>query len=501
MAREIRTQTSKTFMEFRLLPRLTTSTHTPERISLQTPLVKSGKLKLNVPFTSAVMQSVSGPDLAIALAREGGLGFIFCSQPIEEQAAMIEQVKTFKAGFVVSDSNLSPTHTLQDVLALTEKTGHSTIAVTDDGTPEGTLLGMITDMDYWPTDDPQTKVKDIMTPTASLARGYEGLTLKEANAILRKAKKSCIPILNNEKEKKLRYLVFKKDYLMHKSYPLELLDDDKRLMVGAGINTRDYAERVPALHQSGCDCLVVDTSDGYSEYVKNTIEWVKKHYPDLPVGAGNVVTKEGFLYLAKAGADFLKVGIGGGSICITQEQKGIGRGQATALMEVVAARDAYYDKTGEYVPLCSDGGLVQDSHVLMALAFGADFVMMGRYFARFKESPTPVKEVNGKRVKPYWGEGSERARNWQRYYTGGGSRLKFEEGVDGYVSFAGTLKDNVEKTMAVLTSTMGNVGCKDLTELHTEAVIEQMSPASIREGKAHDIFLQDNDQSYERLSW
>ncbi|MFO7711112.1 MAG: IMP dehydrogenase [Candidatus Woesearchaeota archaeon] len=493
MAREIKTETSKTFMEFRLLPRLTTKGHAPDSIDLKASLTRSG-LCLNIPLTSAVMQSVSGPELAIALAREGGISFIFCSQPIEDQAEMIRKVKTYKAGFVVSDSNLSPEQTLRDVLELTEKTGHSTIPVTDDGSPEGVLMGMITDMDYWPTDDPDTKVKDIMTPIDSLAYGEDGISLKEANEILRKAKKSCIPILD---KKRLKYLVFKKDYLMHKSYPLELLDEEKRLMVGAGINTRDYKERVPALHESGCDVLVVDTSDGYSEYVSDTIKWVKKNYPDLPVGAGNVVTAEGFRYLADAGADFVKVGIGGGSICITQEQKGIGRGQASALSGVVAARDEYKKKTGEYVPICSDGGLVQDSNILMSLAFGADFVMMGRYFARFRESPTPIKEMNGKQVKPYWGEGSERARNWQRYYTGGGTSLKFEEGVDGFVSFSGTLKDNVEKTLAVIKSTMGNIGCKDIPELHDEAIIEPMSTASIREGKAHDIMLHEDD----RISW
>lgn len=507
MVREIKTTMSTTFAEYRLLPGLTKKEHSPENISLETPLVKYEKskgpgIKLNVPFVSAVMQAVSGPEMAISLAREGGIGFIFCSQPVENQARMIKEVKRFKAGFVRSDSNLKPGARIKDVIELTEATGHSTIAITKTGKNDSELLGLVTDMDYWPTDDPETPVEEIMTPVEDLTLGYDGITLKEANSLLRKSKKSCIPIVSDEKERKLRYLVFKKDYMMHRENPLELLDESKRLLVGAGINTRDYEERVPALVEKGVDVLVIDTSDGYTEYVEETLKWVKRNYPELPVGAGNVVNKEGFKFLVEAGADFVKVGIGGGSICITQEQKGIGRGQAAALREIVEERDSYMEKSGEYVPICSDGGLVQDSHILMALAFGADFVMMGRYFARFKESPTNVKDIGGKLVKPYWGEGSERARNWQRYYTGGGSSLKFEEGVEGNVPYVGSLKENIGKTLAVIKSTMGNVGVSSIEELHSEAVVERTSEASMYEGKAHDVMLpKEKEGGRDKVAW
>lgn len=498
---------SRTFMEYRFHPRLSGTAHSPDQIGLGTPLVKFRKgkgpgLKLNIPFTSAVMQAVSGPDLGIALARQGGLTFIFCSQPVESQAEMVRKVKKHKSGFVESDTNLRPTDTLGQAKELTAMTGHSTIPITEDGKNDSKLLGIVTDMDYWPTDPDETPLKDIMTPFSKLHHGIEGIILKEANLILRESKKSCIPIVDNKKDRRLRYLVFKKDYIIHKQNPLELLDEDKRLIIGAGINTRDYEQRVPALVEAGVDALVVDTSDGHSSFVIDTLRWVKKNHPQVPVGAGNVVTQEGFTDLVKAEADFIKVGIGGGSICITQEQKGIGRGQATALKAVVSARDKYYKEHGVYIPVCSDGGLFQDSHILMALGFGADFVMMGRYFARFEESPPHLAEVRGQKVKPYWGEGSDRAKNWQRYHTGGKNELSFEEGVDGFVPYAGTLAKNIQKTLYVMKSTMGNLGCKDIAELHEKAVIERSSQASLRESKAHDIIFRSDDHGrYENKVW
>ena len=502
MAREIRENLSSTFFEYRLLPRLTTLEQTPDKIVLRTPLcnTKEGLMHINLPFTSAVMQAVSGADLSISLARQGGLGFIFCSQPIEEQAKMVAKVKNYKAGFVKSASNLPPDAELKDIQRITKETGHSTIPITKDGKNNSELLGIVTDMDYWPDDEPNTKARDIMTPISNMTYVVEGISLEDAYKVMRETKKSTIPVVNNENEKILKYLVFKKDYVNHKFNPQELLDEHNRLKVGAGINTHDYEERVTELAKNGVDVVVIDTSEGYSVYVQKTLRWVKENYPEIPVGAGNVVTRNGFRFLAEQGADFIKVGIGGGSICITQEQKGIGRGQATALKEVVDERDKYYKETGVYIPICSDGGLVQDSHIMMALAFGADFVMMGRYFARFKESPTPLKEVKGELVKPYWGEGSDRARNWQRYYGGGSKIFKFEEGVDGYVPYAGQLDDNLERTVSVIKATMGNVGCESIKTLHDEAIIERVSPASIREGKAHDI-IQSTEQSYDKITW
>ena len=295
-----------------------------------------------------------------------------------------------------------------------------------------------------------------------------------------------------DENQRLKYFVFRKDYSSHKENANELLDAQKRYVVGAGINTRDYEERVPALVEAGADVLCIDSSEGFSEWQKRTIDFIRAKYGDtVKVGAGNVVDREGFLFLAKAGADFVKVGIGGGSICITREQKGIGRGQATAVIEVAKARDEYFKETGIYVPICSDGGIVQDYHMTLALAMGSDFIMLGRYFARFDESPTNKVNINGNYMKEYWGEGSARARNWQRYDLGGDKKLSFEEGVDSYVPYAGSLKDNVYLSLSKVRSTMYNCGALTIPELQEKAKITLVSSVSIVEGGSHDVVLKD----------
>lgn len=492
-------EASHTFSEYLLLPNLTEKHHVPERVSLKTPLVKYRKgqeeppLMLNIPLTSAIMQAVSDHRMAIALARCGGLSFIYVSQPIEQQAAMVREVKKFKAGFVVSDSNVTPDTTLREVVELAKRTGHTTMAVTDDGTPYGKLLGILTSRDYRLSRvSLDTKVKDLMTPFSQLVYGEEGITLSEANDLIWEHKLNVLPII--DKDQHLCYLVFRKDYEESKANPNELVDAQKRLMVGAGINTRDYRERVPALLDAGVDVLCVDSSDGFTEWQRDTIRFIKETYgEEVKVGGGNVVDREGFLYLVESGADFVKVGIGGGSICITREQKGIGRGQATALIEVAEARDEYFRETGIYVPICSDGGIVQDYHIVLALAMGANFVMMGRYFARFDESPSKRTVINGMYVKEYWAEGSNRARNWQRYDVGGEARLMFEEGVDGYVPYAGKLKDNVELTISKIVATMCTCGALTIDELQQKARITLISPATIREGGVHDIILREKE--------
>ena len=491
-------EVSRTFGEYLLIPSLTTKECTPDNVSLKTPVVKfrqgeTSKIQLNIPFVSAVMQAVSDDGLAIALARNGGLSFIFGSQPIESQAEMVRRVKKFKAGFVVSDSNLRPDCTLQDVVRLKEQTGHASVAITDDGTPNGKLLGMITSRDYRLKTDPLDKpVVDFMTPFENLIVGKLGLTLSEANTIIWDHKLNTLPII--DKDQKLQYFVFRKDYDSHRENPKELSGGDKKLLVGAGINTRDYKERVPALVEAGVDVLCIDSSDGYSEWQYETLHWIKDTYGDkVLVGAGNVVDQDGFNYLADAGADFIKVGIGGGSICITREQKGIGRGQATALIDVAKARDEYFKRHGVYIPICSDGGLVHDYHMVLALAMGADFLMMGRYFARFDESPTKKMKIGNNFVKEYWGEGSNRAKNWQRYDMGGNESLKFEEGVDSYVPYAGKLKDNLNVTLGKMIATMCSCGSISIQELQQHAKITLVSSTSIVEGGAHDVILKEQN--------
>lgn len=485
-----------TFSEYLLVPGYSSSECIPANVSLKTPLVKFKKgeqapLTLNIPLVSAIMQSVSDDNMAIALSREGGLSFIYGSQSIESEAAMVARVKSYKAGFVVSDSNLRPDCTLADVLALKERTGHSTMAVTSDGSVHGHLEGIVTSRDYRISRMQMTDlVKDFMTPVADMVIGTSDTTLKQANDIIWEHKLNTLPII--DKDGNLMYMVFRKDYSTHKQYPLELLDDKKRHVVGAGINTRDYEQRVPALVEAGADVLCIDSSEGYSEWQKRTLEWIRAKYGDsVKVGAGNVVDAEGFRFLAECGADFVKIGIGGGSICITREQKGIGRGQATAVIEVAKARDEYYKETGIYVPICSDGGIVYDYHMTLALAMGADFIMLGRYFARFDESPTNKVNINGTYMKEYWGEGSARARNWQRYDLGGDKKLSFEEGVDSYVPYAGSLKDNVYLSLSKVRSTMCNCGALTIPELQEKAKITLVSSVSIVEGGSHDVVLKD----------
>ena len=489
------TEPSHTFSEYLLIPGYTGEDCVPANVSLRTPLVKYRKgreepaLHLNIPMVSAIMQSVSNDTMAIALAREGGLSFLYGSQSVESEAAMVARVKSFKAGFVVSASNLTPEHTLQDVLDLKAKNGYSTVAVTHDGTATGRLLGIVTSRDYRISRmSPQEKVGAFMTPLDKLVTAPQDTTLKEANDIIWDHKLNSLPIV--DRDGRLMYFVFRKDYAQHKDNPLELLDESKRYLVGAGINTRDYETRVPALVEAGADLLCIDSSEGYTCWQKKTLDWVRSRYGDsVKVGAGNVVDRDGFRFLAEAGADFVKVGIGGGSICITRETKGIGRGQATALIEVAAARDQYFAETGVYVPICSDGGIVHDYHMTLALAMGADFLMLGRYFARFDESPTNKLMVNGSYVKEYWGEGSNRARNWQRYDLGGAAKLNFEEGVDSYVTYAGPLHDNVEASLYKVKSTMCNCGVLSIPDLQREAKLTLVSSTSIVEGGYHDVQL------------
>ena len=489
---------SRTFGEYLLVPGYSSSACVPNAVSLRTPLVKYRKgeeecpLSMNIPMVSAIMQSVSGEKLAIALAKQGGISFIYGSQTVQEEADMVRRVKAYKKGFVTSDSNLPPEATLADVLDLKTRTGHSTVAITEDGSAHGKLLGIVASRDYrlsrMSTD---LKVTEFMTPLDKLITAPATTSLHDCNDIIWDNKINSLPLIDEEGH--LQYMVFRKDYDSHKENVNELLDKNKSYVVGAGINTRDYAERVPALVEAGVDVLCIDSSEGFSEWQSRTIDWIRAHYGDsVKVGAGNVVDRDGFLFLAKAGADFVKIGIGGGSICITRDTKGIGRGQATAVIEVAKARDEYYEQTGIYIPICSDGGIVHDYHITLALAMGADFVMLGRYFARFDESPTNRLRVGGNYVKEYWGEGSNRARNWQRYDLGGAQKLSFEEGVDSYVPYAGPLADGVQTTLYKVKSTMCNCGALSIPELQQKARLTVVSSTSIVEGGSHDVILKNN---------
>lgn len=487
---------SRTFNEYLLIPGYSSKECRTDNVSLKTPVVKFKKgeepaLTMNIPLVSAVMQAVSDDRMAVALAKEGGISFIYGSQSIEDQAAMVRKAKSTKAGFVTSDANIRPDQTLRDLLELKARTGHSTTAVTEDGTAEGKLVGLVTSRDYRVSRmDPDTKVSEFMTPFEKLIYAKAGATLSEANDILWDNKLNSLPVIDDNQ--RLTHFVFRKDYDSHKANPNEILDEHKRYIVGAGVNTRDYEERIPALVDAGADILCIDSSEGYSEWQAETLKFVREKYGDsVKIGAGNVVDGEGFRFLAEAGADFIKIGIGGGSICITREQKGIGRGQASAVQDVAKARNEYFEETGIYIPICSDGGIVYDYHMTLALAMGADFLMLGRYFARFEEAPGQKINLNGSYVKEYWGEGSARARNWQRYDMGGDAKLSFEEGVDSYVPYAGTLSDNVKQSLQKVKSTMCNCGVLTIPELQKKAKLTIVSATSIVEGGAHDVITKE----------
>ena len=304
-----------TFNEYLLIPGYTSPECVPANVDLSTPLCKFKKgekpIKLNIPMISAIMQSVSNDTLAIALAKEGGMSFIYGSQSIEDEARMVARVKNYKAGFVVSASNLTPENTLADVIDLKERNGFSTIAITDDGSCNGKLLGIVTSRDYRVSRmNLEDKVADFMTPLGKLITAPAKTSLKEANDIIWEHKLNSLPIVDDKGN--LMYFVFRKDYAEHKINPREILDEEKRYMVGAGINTLDYETRVPALVEAGADVLCIDSSEGYTCWQKKTIEFIREKYGDkVKVGAGNVVDKDGFLFLAEAGADFVKIGIGG----------------------------------------------------------------------------------------------------------------------------------------------------------------------------------------------
>ncbi|MCF7792401.1 MAG: IMP dehydrogenase [Candidatus Cloacimonetes bacterium] len=484
MAKKIINEPSRTLMEYRLLPGLSTAQTAPDNISLRTPLVYSKnnekKFYLNIPLVSAAMQSVSGAKMGIELAKLGGAAFIYSSQTVQSQADMIRKIKNHKAGFVKPKA-VKPDMTIEEMYHIRKSTGHSTFPVVDG---DDKFLGLISKWDYDISLHSNYKIADRMITKENIEVGINISDLKEANNILLESHKSVLPIL--DEDGRLLYLVFRKDINDHLNNPLEVHDEKKRLLSVASINTHDYEERVPELVEAEVDVIAIDSSDGFTVYQKETIDWIKNRYPQIPIIAGNVITQAGFGYLVDAGAAAIKVGMGGGSICITQEQKGTGRGLATTIVDVVKARDDFFKETGKYIPVIADGGVTSTKDITIALALGADYVMMGRYFARMEESPTEKIVVNNRVMKPYWGEGSARARDWKdkRY-----NQSKFVEGVEGLVEYAGHLRDNLDETLSKIKSSMGTCGAANLQEFHEKAVLELVSALSIREGKAHDIYL------------
>ncbi|MCJ1676389.1 IMP dehydrogenase [Streptomyces sp. APSN-46.1] len=479
-------ETSRTLNEFLLLPGLTTEECTPQNVDLTTSVVRhkvgeDSPVRIATPLVSAIMQAVSSPKLAVALAQSGGLSFVHQNQPIADQADDVRAVKRHKAGFRTSEVNVKPSTTLGEVARLLAEVDQGVAVVTENGSADGKFLGVIGLEDFHTKRHGAGEIVTArMRPRDQLRTAPSTISLSEANELIWEQRLDVLPVVDGDR---LASLVLKRDYQAHKTFHIASVDDQKRFRVGAGINSRDFEERVPALVEAGADVLCLDSSDGYSVYQKKALESVRAKYGnDVFVGAGNVVDGRAFRYLAEAGADFVKVGIGGGSICITRDQKGIGRGQASALIDVVKERDAYAAETGIYVPICCDGGLLSDYHMAIAFAIGTDFVMLGRYFARFDESPSRKVRVDGQYYKEYWGEGSRRAQNAARY--GQSDEIAFEEGVDGFVPYAGSLYDNVELTRSKLTATMISCGATTLKQFHEEAVMVQVSERSYEQNTA-----------------
>ncbi len=507
MAQELLHEPGTTYADWVLLPGRIRRNVTVDSIGLRAPLTKyssgdKAELRIseipedvftvNIPMLSAPMQAVTGPKMAIELAKLGGLGVIYCSQPIKNEAEMVRRVKGYKAGFVVPDV-FGPDALIAEIDAHAKKKGYSTFPVTHNGKPDGRLLGLLTDKDYSMRHHAGVKVADRMIPLDKLTAPYENDIdgdLKRANEILEESHHGAIPII--DRSGRLKCVVFRKDIEQHRENPLELIDDKKRYKVGAAINTRDYRRRVPALLDAGADILVIDASQGFSDYQEETMRYMRKNFQDVPFIGGNVVTEEGFDFLVQNGAYGVKIGMGPGSICTTREKFRIGRAQATAVIKLDERRKDYQKETGIYMPLIADGGIVTNDNIWIAVALGADAVMCGRFFARFDESPTEVHELTEVRdgrtftssVKPYWGEGSERAKKWRNKRYG---QAEETEGIEGWVPYEGTLAGAMPRITKSMRIAMQKSGHSNIYDLHNYSRLERESPSSVKEGRPHDV--------------
>ena len=488
---KVLTAPSCSLKEFRLLPGFTASNGSTPHVSLRTRLCRSDDefLDLHIPFISAAMQAVTGTEMAIAIAQLGGIGILPVSQPMEDQCDAIDRVKRFKAGFQTNIKTLSPQQAIADVIDIIEENGYTTFPVTECGQPNGKLLGIITDKDFDVRRDHEKKVVDRMK--TDVQTGVEIDDLSQANELMIQYGRGVLPIVS--KDGLLQSVVFKKDLDKHLQHPNESIDEKKRLLVGAAISTHpEDRDRVQALVEREVDVLVIDAADGHTHYQKQALGWIKSEF-DVPVVGGNVVTAAGFEFLAAAGADAVKIGMGIGSGCTTQEIKATGRGQATALMDIAPARDALAKKEGRYLPLIADGGISTTAEMSVALALGADALMMGNFFARYTESEgNLVRNAAGEIVKEYWMEGSTKARNFRRYAQA--KEFFFEEGITGYVPHMGSVYEKLPIILQILGATLATTGCVTMDELHEQAVLEKQSPTALGDSRIHDMVAMNIDQ-------
>ena len=457
---------------------------TPNMVDLSTYLTK--KVKLNIPMMSASMDTVTEHRMAIAMARQGGIGIIHKNMSIEAQADEVDKVKRSENGVITDPFSLSPEHTLQDADNLMAKFRISGVPIT-----EGTkLVGIITNRDLKFETDFSKKIKESMT-SEGLITAPEGITLEEAKAILAKARKEKLPIV--DKDNNLKGLITIKDIEKQIKYPLSAKDAQGRLLCGAGVGiTTNMMDRVDALVKAHVDVIVVDSAHGHSKNILEAVKNIKKTYPDLQVIAGNVATGEAVKALIEAGADAVKIGIGPGSICTTRVVAGIGVPQITAIM------DAYKVAKEYNIPIIADGGIKYSGDMTKAIAAGANVCMMGSIFAGCDESPGTFELYQGRKYKVYRGMGSLAAMengSTDRYFQEDAKKL-VPEGVEGRVAYKGSVEDTVFQLIGGLRSGMGYCGAPNIETLKETGKFVKISAASLKESHPHDIHITKEAPNY-----
>ncbi len=471
-----------TYKDFLVLPGYID--FTPNEVNLETYLTRN--IKIQRPLISSPMDTVTEDQMAIALALLGGIGMIHYNNTPEEQAEMVRKVKRFKNGFIMDPIVLSPEHTIKDVYKIKEKYGFSGIPITENGKKDGKLIGIVTNRDIDLEKDPNIKLKEVMT--RNLITAPEGLSLEEANEILKRSKKGKLPIVNQKGQ--LVALICRSDIKKHREYPYASKDSKKRLMVGAAISTRpESKERLHLLVEAGVDVVVIDSAQGNSSYQIEMIKYIKKHYPEIDVIAGNVVTQEQCYNLIKAGADALRIGMGPGSICITQDTMAVGRAQATAVYRTAKFARKYN------VPVIADGGITNIGDIAIALAIGASTTMMGSLFAGTHEAPGEYFYENGVRLKRYRGMASleaMKAGGAKRYFSDD-QEIKVAQGVSGTVVDKGSMFEFVPYLIQGLKQSFQDMGVRSIPELHQKMYegkirFERRSLSAQAQGSVHGLY-------------
>ncbi len=448
----------------------------PRDVDTSTKLTRN--IDLTVPLASAAMDTVTESRLAIAMAREGGIGIIHKNMPVEMQANEADKVKRSEHGVIVDPIHLGPDDLISDALKIMESYHISGVPITENGK----LVGILTNRDLRFETNYDQPIKNLMTKE-NLVTAAVGTTLEEAKAILQKHKIEKLPLV--DRNYRLRGLITVKDIMKAKQYPNSAKDERGRLRVGAAVGVKDTLERAGALVDAGCDLLVVDTAHGHSRTVLDTVRLLKANFPGVEVAAGNVATAEGTLALIEAGADAVKVGVGPGSICTTRVVAGIGVPQVTAIFECARAASGYG------VPVIADGGIKYSGDIVKAIACGANVVMIGKLFAGTEESPGERVIYKGRSFKVYRGMGSVeamRSGSGDRYFQDPAHKL-VPEGIEGMVPYKGSLADTIYQLVGGLRAGMGYCGTKTIGELQKEAVAVRMTGAGLRESHPHDVVI------------